>query len=173
MNIVCIIPARGGSKGLPSKNIKNFADKPLLAWSVLQAKASSKVNAGVYVSSDSADILRVAEHYGANTILRPDNLSTDTASSEAALIHAMNTIIKEKKVDYVVFLQCTSPIRLANDVDDAIDTIIQDSSDSLLSVQALTDYFVWEKKGAVANSHNFDYTNRQKRQDLPTRYLEN
>lgn len=174
MRVVCVIPARGGSKGLPGKNVKFINGKPLLAWSILQAINSSMINAGVYVSSDSQDILEVAKQFGAKKILRPDYLATDTASSEEALIHAVETIINtEEKIDYVVFLQCTSPIRRPYDINNAVNKIIQSHSDSLLSVQELRDYFVWECKDDIARSHNFDYKNRQRRQDLPIRYLEN
>ena len=173
MQVVCIIPARGGSKGLPGKNIKSINGKPLLAWSVLQAVNSSLINAGVYVSSENSEILKVAEEYGASSILRPDDLATDIASSEDALVHAIQTISNDKKIDLVVFLQCTSPIRNTGDIDKAIETIVQNEGDSLLSVQELRDYFVWENSNGVAHSHNFDYRNRQRRQDLPVRYLEN
>ncbi|MDP5131078.1 MAG: acylneuraminate cytidylyltransferase family protein [Paraglaciecola sp.] len=174
MRVVCVIPARGGSKGLPGKNIKLINGKPLLAWSILQAINSSTINAGVYVSSDCQEILAVAKEYGAQEILRPDSLATDTASSEDALRHAVETIIKnDEKIDYVVFLQCTSPIRRPDDIDKAVNKISQTQSDSLLSVQELRDYFVWECNDDIAHSLNFDYKNRQRRQDLPVRYLEN
>lgn len=174
MRVVCVIPARGGSKGLPGKNIKLINGKPLLAWSILQAINSSTINAGVYVSSDCQEILAVAKEYGAQEILRPDSLATDTASSEDALLHAVETIItNDEKIDYVVFLQCTSPIRRPDDIDKAVNKINQTQSDSLLSVQELRDYFVWECNDDIANSLNFDYKNRQRRQDLPVQYLEN
>ena len=90
MNIVAIILARGGSKGLPNKNILNFCGKPLIAWTInncLDAGISS-----VWVSSDSDEILQIASEYGAKKIKRPDNISGDFASSESAWLHAINII---------------------------------------------------------------------------------
>jgi CMP-N,N'-diacetyllegionaminic acid synthase len=134
METICIIPARGGSKGIPGKNIMNFCGKPLLAWSILQAMQAKTVNA-VYVSSDDAAILRVAEDFGAISIRRPDELSSDTATSEAALLHALDYIEKEKatKIDVVVFLQATSPLRESEDIDGAVQKLIYENADSLFS----------------------------------------
>lgn len=183
MNIACIIPARGGSKGIPGKNIKSLAGKPLICWSIQQALESKLINRGVYVSSDSQDILAVAEQAGAIAIKRPDELSSDSASSESALVHAIDTIRSQSDIDLIVFLQCTSPIRKRDDIDNAITTLQQQQADSLLSVLTIKDYFVWQagasepeqEKGQEqsASSVNFDYQNRKRRQDLPTQYLEN
>lgn len=176
MNVVCIIPARGGSKGIPDKNIKMIAGKPLIQWSIEHAVASRAINVGVYVSSDSDDILRVAEKAGAIPLKRPDELSSDTATSESALKHAILEIRKSVHVDYVVFLQCTSPIRKHDDIDNALATMIEQDADSLLSVLKIKDYFVWQDKISSfngASSLNFDYKDRKRRQDLPTQYLEN
>ena len=84
-----VILARGDSKGIPQKNIMDFAGKPLLAWSVMQALDSGVVDA-VYVSSDSDEILDVATRYGAIAIRRPNELATDAVTSETALIHAFD-----------------------------------------------------------------------------------
>ncbi len=78
---VAVIPARGGSKGLPKKNLVELCGKPLLAWSVMQAKAAESVDS-VWVSSDSEEILEVAAAYGAGTIQRPDRISTTSLESE-------------------------------------------------------------------------------------------
>ncbi|MFA5276467.1 MAG: acylneuraminate cytidylyltransferase family protein, partial [Candidatus Omnitrophota bacterium] len=139
--IIAIIPARGGSKGIPGKNIIDFAGKPLLAWSILQAK-SSKMISEVYVTSDSRQILEIAEKYGARPILRPKNIASDTASSESALLHTLNQI--KGKVDYIVFLQPTAPLRKTNDIDNAIKKIISEKTDSLLSLTKAYE-FIWKK----------------------------
>lgn len=173
MNVVCIIPARGGSKGIPGKNIKKINGKPLVCWSIQQALDSQLVNLGVYVSSDSQDILRIAEQAGAHPIIRPAELSGDTASSESALIHTLNTIQQQHQVDLVVFLQCTSPIRKPGDIDKAIRCLLENEADSLLSVTKVKDYFVWGYQHGQGHSLNFDYQNRKRRQELPTQYLEN
>lgn len=89
LNTIAIIPARGGSKGIPGKNLLPFCGKPLLAWSIEQA-LSSKYIKSVYVSSDDDEILEVAESYGAIGIKRPKELATDTSTSEEALLHTLN-----------------------------------------------------------------------------------
>lgn len=169
---VCIIPARGGSKGVPGKNIRPLQGVPLVAHSILQANAASAVDA-VYVTSDDASILAVAEKYGATPILRPEAISGDTASSESALLHALEVIEKGgEAVSLVVFLQCTSPVRALNDIDNAVATLRAEGADSLLSV-VNSHRFFWEKTPAGAKSVNYDYKNRPRRQDMSPQYQEN
>jgi CMP-N,N'-diacetyllegionaminic acid synthase len=173
MRIVCIIPARGNSKGIPKKNLLPLANKPLLQWSISQALDSKLVDE-VYVSSDSAEILTLAKKLGAKGIKRPADISGDTASSESALIHAYEEIKGAGKIDYIVFLQATSPVRKKTDIDDAIKKIQAEHADSLLSVKVLKDYFIWQKTEAgTFEPTNFDYKNRKRRQDLAATYLEN
>ncbi len=174
MRICCIIPARGGSKGVANKNIRDIAGKPLIAWSIEEAIATKAINAGVWVTSDSDDILSVAKQYGAETIKRPAELATDTATSEAALTHALNHIQESQPIDLVVFLQCTSPIRRPDDIANAIETLVSEQADSLLSVTPLQDHFLWEQHGdEPPRSINYDFRNRKRRQDLQETYLEN
>jgi N-acylneuraminate cytidylyltransferase len=91
MQTVAIIPARGGSKGIPGKNLIDFCGKPLLAWSILQAAAAKSVDE-VFVSSNDPEILAVAQQFGARPIVRPPELATDHSSSEEALDHALGEI---------------------------------------------------------------------------------
>lgn len=172
---VCIIPARGGSKGIPGKNIMPIAGKPLLAWSVEHALNTPSLARRVYVTSDSDEILAVATQFGANGIKRPPELSGDTASSESALLHALDTIEKglKREVDYVVFLQPTSPVRRHDDIELALQKVVTEGADSLLSVQPLKDYFIWGPEGDHVVSKSFDYRARKRRQELDTTYLEN
>src|SRR6218665_2373220 len=110
MQVVAIIPARGGSVGLPGKNIRPFNGTPLLGRTVLAAKNAKNVSA-VYVSSDSPEILNVGETFGASSIARPAEISNATASSESALLHGLE-FLRERDGSYpdiLVFLQCTSP----------------------------------------------------------------
>ncbi|MCK9520369.1 MAG: hypothetical protein M0R74_15300, partial [Dehalococcoidia bacterium] len=86
---VAIIPARGGSKSVPRKNIMPFCGRPLIAWSIEQAKRAHSIH-DVYVTSDDLAILKVAIEYGAKGIIRPDEFATDEATSELALSHALN-----------------------------------------------------------------------------------
>lgn len=173
-HIVTIIPARGGSKGIPKKNIMSFCGKPLLAWSILQAKASKYADE-VYVSSDSEEILRLSAKFGAKTIKRPRVLASDTASSEEAVAHALELIEREKnaKIDLAVFLQATSPLRTARDIDSSIENLSRQKADSLFSAALLEDFCIWSKAGGKLESFSFDYRNRGRRQDRPPLYLEN
>jgi len=173
-NIIAIILARGGSKGIPKKNVMSFCGKPLIAWTISQALASRHVNS-VYVSSDDKEILNVAARFGAHGIDRPRRLATDTASSDAALAHALETVERKsgKKTDLIVFLQATSPLRAAHDLDNAVETLIAQKADSLFSASLLDDYCIWRKSGRKLGSLTYDYKKRGRRQDRKPLYLEN
>ncbi|MEC9486341.1 MAG: acylneuraminate cytidylyltransferase family protein [Prosthecochloris sp.] len=172
--MVAVIPARGGSKGLPGKNIHPVAGKPLIAWSILQAAAAEGVE-DVFVSTDSPSIAAVAEEYGARVITRPAVLSTDRASSEGALLHALDQIGERYGLDtrYAVFLQATSPLRLPGDIDAALARFRSEGADSLISVTRADDLTLWEAHEGKWRSVNFDYRNRGMRQDRPRQYIEN
>ena len=174
-NMVCIIPARGGSKGIPMKNILVVADKPLIAWSVEQANASKYLKGRVYVTSDCDDILDIAAKYGANRIKRPEGISGDSSTSESALIHALGEIAKTvKNIDLVVFLQATSPLRETKDIDKAIEMVLEGGYDSLFSSTELHDFFIWTQEGeGNPESLNYDFRNRKRRQDVKKQYVEN
>ena len=172
MVTIAIIPARGGSKGVPRKNLRPLADKPLIAHSILDAK-ESKFTDKVYVSTDNLEIAEVSRQYGAEIIHRPDELAGDTASSESALIHALSEIEKTGiSPDLMVFLQCTSPIRTGTDIDNAIAKLRSENADSLLSVSP-SHRFLWEEVDGVAKSINYDYRDRPRRQDMQPQYVEN
>ncbi len=173
MKIITIIPARGGSKGIPGKNIIDFCGKPLLAWSILQARNTQAIDE-VFVTSDNDDILKVAEKYGAIPIQRPLELATDTATSESTILHALN-IIKEQfnEPTLVVFLQATSPLRDSNDIEAAINTLIKQNADSLFSAALLDDFCVWQKSDKNLQGLTFDPWNRGRRQDREPLILEN
>lgn len=170
--VVCIIPARGGSKGVPGKNIREINGKPLIAHSILQARQAQLVDQ-IYVTSDDDAILNVAHQFNALTIKRPHELSTETATSESALIHALAAIEKAgTDVALVVFLQCTSPVRTSQDIDGAITRLRQQQGDSLLSV-VQSHRFFWQETPQGATSVNYDYKNRPRRQDMQPQYQEN
>ena len=169
-----VILARAGSKGIPQKNIMDFGGKPLLAWSVLQALDSGVVDA-VYVSSDSDEILDVAVRYGAVGIRRPDELATDTTTSEAALLHALDQIHRERGTDpeRIVFLQATSPLRESSDIAGAVRAFDAQRIDSLFSDAVLEDFYAWAEEDGILRGKTFDPWNRGKRQDRKPLYLEN
>jgi CMP-N,N'-diacetyllegionaminic acid synthase len=172
-NIVAIIPARGGSKGIPNKNIMDFCGKPLIAWTIEQCLSSGYIT-DVWVSSDSQDILNISEKYGAKTIKRPDSISGDLASSESAWKHAIEVIQRDNNIDLVFAPQLTSPLRETKDINNAIEYITSSNADSLLSTVEIEDFFIW-KKGldGTPESVNYDYMNRRSRQEIEKKYLEN
>ena len=114
--IVAVIPARGGSKGLPGKNIKIINGKPLIAWSIESALQSSKIDK-VLVSTDSEEIKKVAVQWGAEVIDRPAILATDEATTIAVLEHIVKVI---PEIESIILLQPTSPLRDSNLIDTCI-----------------------------------------------------
>ena len=169
MEIIAIIPARGGSKGIPNKNIMDFNGKPLISWTIGQVKKSNLIK-DIYVSSDSQEILSVSQKYGAKTILRPQNISNDNSSSEEALLHFLYQLKKDP--DLIVFLQATSPLRKADDIDNAINTLIKDKADSLVSLTE-TREFIWEQVEKNFVPITYDFDNRCGHRDLKKLYYEN
>jgi len=175
MRIDAIILARGGSKGIPNKNIINFCGKPLLAWTILQSRAT-KLITDVWVSSDNQEILSIATKYGAKLIIRPEEISGDKDTSESAWLHALTEIEKntEESIDYILAPQVTSPLREKEDFSLGIENIIKNKADSLLSVAEIEDHFIWEKdESEKFISVNYDYQDRKPRQQIKKRYLEN
>ncbi|NUT60281.1 MULTISPECIES: acylneuraminate cytidylyltransferase family protein [unclassified Herbaspirillum] len=171
--IVAIIPARGGSKGIPKKNIHMLAGKPLITHTIEQALHSELVSL-VVVSTDDERIAEISRMAGAQVIHRPVDLSNDTASSESALVHAIKQLANDHDIspELVVFLQCTSPLRHPHDIDRAIRTLREKGADSLLSVSP-SHRFLWEEHNGEARSLNYDYRQRPRRQDMAPQFAEN
>lgn len=175
MRVSCIILARGGSKGIPNKNLIDFCGKPLLFWTINQAKASTLID-DVWLSSDCDHILSVGEELGVNTIVRPNNLASDSSRSEDGWKHALKHIIglSNTEIDYIVAPQVTSPLRDALDFDKGIRRLIKTGKGSLLSVCKIEDYFCWEfNNNNNPISVSYDYRNRKPRQEIKEKYLEN
>jgi CMP-N,N'-diacetyllegionaminic acid synthase len=170
---LAVIAARGGSKGIPHKNLLDLCGKPLIAWTVEQARAARGVDV-VAVSSDSDNILAAAEAAGAIGVRRPEDISGDLASSESAWLHALDaTDERMGRFERVVALQATSPIRESSDIENALATFDRDHLDSLLSVCEVEDYFNWRIGQEGPEPINYDYRNRRMRQQIEKRYLEN
>jgi N-acylneuraminate cytidylyltransferase len=170
---LAVIAARGGSKGIPHKNLLDLCGKPLIAWTVEQARAARGVDV-VAVSSDSDNILAAAEAAGAVGVRRPDDISGDLASSESAWLHALEaTDERMGRFERIVALQATSPIRESSDIENALATFDRDHLDSLLSVCEVEDYFNWRIGASGPEPINYDYRNRRMRQQIEKRYLEN
>jgi len=133
LNIFCIILARGGSKGLPGKNIKTFIDKPLIAHTI---EAAKEAGLKVHVSSDCSEILNISESFGAVPLKRPEELSTDTATSDSAIHFHLEESSKSQKYDSVMLLQPTSPLRNSEDIKKAME-LYQIKGPSVFSVTEL------------------------------------
>ena len=126
-----VIPARGGSKGIPRKNIISLAGKPLIGWT-LEAVRQAASTERVFVSTDDAEIADVARQFAAEVIPRPADLSGDTASSESALLHALEFLQQQEQYlpDLLVFLQCTSPLTLPEDIDGTVHALLAEEADT-------------------------------------------
>lgn len=171
-NTVAIILARGGSKGIPKKNLKKIWGKPLVSWTIEHA-INAKGISSVWLSSDSEQILKIGKKYGINLIKRPKNLSKDSSSSVSGWIHAINFIEKEETIDMVVALQPTSPLRESKDIENGLKEFRKNRFDSMFSGAEIGDFFIWKKQKGLLKSVNYDYKNRSRRQDISTQYVEN
>lgn len=139
--ILAVIPARGGSKGIPKKNIKNLCGKPLIAYTIEQA-IGARLISKVVVSTDCDEIAKVCEIYPeVEVVIRPKELASDTAKTEQALIHACDYIQKVHgvNIDVVVTLEPTSPFRTSVSIDKCIAIYLEDKGDAVVTVVPFTD----------------------------------
>lgn len=177
MRILGVIPARGGSKGVPGKNIKLLEDLPLLAYTA-QSALASKLLTKVILSTDCPSIAAVAEQYAIEVpFLRPETLATDTASSIAVVQHAVSYLENQREFfDAVCLLQPTSPFRPKGFIDKAIQKFIQDGADALVSVlpvpHEFNPHWVFEpnEKGLLQIA-TCDKEIIKRRQDLPQAFF--
>ena len=171
---IIIIPARAGSKRIRNKNLQLLSGKPLIEHTIIHA-LNSKLGFEIFVSSDSSHIENICKKYSINFILRPKQLSNDLASSEQAILHTLDLFKGKNKYDpkFIIFLQCTSPFRKRDDIDNAYKQIIKEKSDSLLSVSE-SKKFLWTKTHERINKAiNYDIKNRKREQDFKPYYEEN
>lgn len=174
MNTVAIVLARGGSKGIPNKNIIDFCGKPLIAWTI-ECCLEAGVNS-VWVSSDSEDILKISSEFGAGVIKRPVEISGDFATSESAWLHALGYLetIEKLHIDWILAPQVTSPLRQSSDIKKAIALAGENKYDSIFSSSVVEDLYFWQKnEHGNYDSVNYDWRNRMRRQDLSPQYIEN
>lgn len=174
MKILAVIPARGGSKGIPLKNIVLLDGQPLISYNLEAVKSTHSVNR-VVVSTDSSEIAEVAKRYGAEVCMRPDGISGDFASSEEALLHVLDSLKENEDYvpDLIVFLQCTSPLTIAEDIDGVVDKLLHENADTALSVSPF-HYYVWTKDcNGEGQGVNHDKMSRPMRQERENQYLEN
>ncbi|MDK2090964.1 acylneuraminate cytidylyltransferase family protein [Aliarcobacter butzleri] len=170
-----IIPARGGSKGLPGKNIIDLAGKPLIAWTI-EASLKSKYITKTIVSSDDNNILEISKKFGVETIKRPNELALDTTPTEPVIEHVLKSLENIEQYDYLILLQPTSPLRDEKDIDSAIKLLIQKKVSALISTKEIDNKILKAFKnnengyleGIANNKYPF-----MRRQDLPKTFMPN
>ncbi|GEC09745.1 transferase [Streptomyces spinoverrucosus] len=181
--VLAVIPARGGSKGVPAKNLAPVGGVPLVARAVRECLASRLVT-DVVVSTDDQAIAAAARSAGAEVVLRPAAIAGDTATSEAAVLHAMDAheALHGSAVDVVLFVQCTSPFLIREDIDGVAAAVVENGADTAVTVAPFHG-FIWrnaddeatEDAGAPATGGygiNHDKSFRPRRQDRPQDFLE-
>ena len=168
LKIVSISLARGGSKGVPRKSIVDTCGKPLVAY-VLDAAKNSKYISERYVSTEDLEIKKVVSALGAKVIDRPVALATDDAKCEDALIH----FAEQVDFDILCFIQTTSPLVLASDIDKGIEKILEGQYDSVFSTTVETWVPKWVQAGDVVKPVNWTPEKRPRRQQMPELLIEN
>ena len=172
MSVVAVICARGGSKGIPRKNIRPFAGHPLIEWTIRAALAAQRID-HVVLSSDDEAILAMAEACGALTHRRPDILATDEAATEPVVVDVLEHHPIGQQASTVVLMQATSPLTRPADLDAALHQMEAGRFDSLLSVVE-NHVFQWSLgQDGTATPLNYDPQHRPRRQDIPDRVAEN
>lgn len=170
--VLGLVLARGGSKGLPGKNIKVLNGKPLIAWSILCGLNSVYID-DLVVSTDSSDIATLSRKYGAEVpFLRPDYLASDEASSVDAMLHAIDWLKNcGRTYEYVVLLEPTSPLREAHDIDQALTLLEEKKGTSVVSVcraESTHPSFMFEIiDQIILKPCAGKYPNALRRQDIP------
>ncbi|MFH1618098.1 MAG: acylneuraminate cytidylyltransferase family protein [Candidatus Margulisiibacteriota bacterium] len=172
--VLAIIPARGASKGVPKKNLRRLQDKPLLAWTILVAKKSKYINR-LILSSDDDEIIRIAKSYNCEVpFVRPLELAKDDTPGIDPIIHALETL--EEKYDFVVLLQVTSPLRIAEDIDQCLEALLLNDAPASVSVTISKENPYWmfvldrNKRMIPVIQDGKQYFRRQ---DIPDVYLLN
>jgi CMP-N-acetylneuraminic acid synthetase len=175
--IIAIIPARGGSKGLPGKNIKELCGKPLIAWSIESGLGSQYIDE-VMVTTDSEEIARIGRDFGASVpFIRPSELAGDKATSFDAVKHVIDFYKNElrKQFDYVVLLEPTSPLRETGDIDKMLKKIIamEDQFDAIISLGEVHEHPSIMKKivGNVIEPYCSELITTTRRQDNEIAYF--
>lgn len=180
MRILCVIPVRGGSKGIPRKNLKPIAGKPLVAWTIeqaLEAKAAlaPEIDMDVIVSTDDVELADISQEFGAEVpFIRPAHLAEDTTATEPVIEHAIEFMTNQgRRPDAVMLLQATSPVRLPGTLEKAARQFAASDSDSMVGVIPIGP-FIWA--ATEPPTAQYEIMARPRRQELTKetfRYREN
>ena len=163
MKTLAIIPARGGSKGIPQKNIALLLGKPLISYMIEAAQYSQHINE-IVVSTEDKEIADISLKCGAQVKMRPSAISGDSSRSEDALLD----VLTEYDSDLLVFLQCTAPFTPTEDIDGTIRALLDNNADTALAATPF-HYFLWTAEGEGINHHK---SKRLLRQEREPQYLE-
>ena len=166
---VVVILARGGSKGIPRKNIIEFCGRPLIGWTITQVVQAGIMD--VYVSTDDNEIASVAAEYGAQIIKRPHELATDTSSGDDGVIHAVSSLALADDI-VVTIPQITSPLRWPTHITAVTDLVMSGNFDSAFTANRVDDICVWSLDDSP-RSVTYDFRIRKMRQDRPPLVVEN
>ncbi|WP_309621191.1 acylneuraminate cytidylyltransferase [Salinibacterium sp.] len=166
--VIAIIPARGGSKGVPGKNLKTVGGVSLIGRAVASAQAADRIDE-VFVSTDDAAIASAARSAGAQVIDRPESLAGDESSSEAALLHALDQLDEQPGI--LVFIQATSPFIDPADLDSAVSRVLSGEADVVFAARE-THAFLWRRSAEGAVGVNHDASIRLRRQDAEPQFQE-
>ena len=167
---LAIVPARGGSKRLPRKNLLDLGGKPLISWTI-EAALNSQFIDHIVMTSDNKEIINIADKFNVKTIKRPDYLANDTSTTFDAIAHTLNHI--DKTYDYTVLLQPTSPLRTAVHIDEAIELLERKRADAIISVCEMDHSPLWsntlDDSGSMQNFLKEEVKGKRS-QDLQTYY---
>ena len=166
---VAVILARGGSVGVPRKNVIEFAGRPLITWTISQIQETGISR--IYVSTDDEEISRIAESAGAKVVARPTELAGDLASGDDAVIHVIDSLNLSSET-IVVIPQITSPLRLPEHITEVVSLVASGEADSVFTANRVDDICVWELTDSP-KSVTYDYQSRGTRQERPPTIVEN
>ena len=177
--VLTIIPARGGSKGIPNKNIRNLCGKPLIVWTIGEAKKSKYID-NIIVSTDSQEIAEVSQQYGADVpFTRPTELADDKTPTNEVIIHAIKWLETNKNIKYdiIILLQPTSPLRKVSHIDAAIQRFLANPyAKSLIAIKEVEENPYWMKlidDDGYLKNYISQRNNITRRQNLPNTYILN
>jgi len=173
--VLGIIPARGGSKGVPRKNVRDLAGKPLIVWTI-EATQRARTIDRLIVSTDDDEIAQVAQSAGAEVIIRPPELAQDTTPTEPALLHVLDELEEREayRPDAVSLLQCTSPLRGSDLIDQCVHLLFDTGCDAVMTVLHVQHWYLIGTIDEGEKYHpEYDYQRRPRSQDMPEKYREN
>lgn len=173
LKVLSIIPARGGSKGIPKKNLVMLNNIPLLEYTI-KASLNSKSISKTVLSTDDFEIQNFSKNFSINVIERPKDLATDDAPLDKTIENVLINLQNSENFipDVIVLLQNTSPLRTSQHIDEALDLYFSKNYDSLLSVFP-SHKFIWNRLNDTSKSLNYEPTNRPNRQEITNNFIEN